>query len=270
MSGDGAHGDPGEAGSGEAGEADVSRLERRYRSLLRVLPRWYRVEREEEMVGIFLADRGDGLDQEYGWPGWGEAAATAGLAVRVRLGAGRAAGSVVRLLGLAGLLGQLVPAAQSWSAAVWSGAFGPGAAGVGGVPPWAWWADVVVLVAFACLVAGRRAAGRVVAGVAAVLASSPVLVEWVRAPAAVSWWPLVFAGPAWVAGAAVVAGFHAEAPPVSRRWWVAGAAGVLSGAVSGLLVPLSPVSVLAAWVVTAGAVVASRPWAGVSGAVPGR
>ncbi|MDU0294865.1 hypothetical protein NUG22_37150, partial [Saccharothrix longispora] len=82
--------------------------------------------------------------------------------------------------------------------------------------------------------------------------------------------PLVFAGPAWVAGAAVVAGFHAEAPPVSRRWWVAGAAGVLSGAVSGLLVPLSPVSVLVAWAVTAGVVVASRPWAGARGAVPGR
>ncbi|MDU0295217.1 hypothetical protein NUG22_38985, partial [Saccharothrix longispora] len=96
MSGDGAGGDcaqggpvqggPGRVDSAEAGVVDVARLERRYRSLLRVLPRWYRVEREEEMVGIFLADRGDGLDLEYGWPGWGEAAATAGLAVRVRLG----------------------------------------------------------------------------------------------------------------------------------------------------------------------------------------
>ncbi|NUT46572.1 MAG: hypothetical protein HOV94_04515, partial [Saccharothrix sp.] len=60
-----------------------SNLERRYRALLRILPAWYRAGREEEMVGIFLADRTDDLDLEHGWPGWGETGATLALAVRV-------------------------------------------------------------------------------------------------------------------------------------------------------------------------------------------
>ena len=47
----------------------ISQLEHRYRSLLRVLPRWYRAEREEEMVGTFMADRDDDLrDRAHGRP----------------------------------------------------------------------------------------------------------------------------------------------------------------------------------------------------------
>ncbi|MGM1065743.1 hypothetical protein ACR807_41390, partial [Saccharothrix sp. Mg75] len=211
---------------------DVSPLERRYRRLLRVLlPRRYREGREEEMVEVFLAGRPDGLDREHGWPGWGEAAATAGLAVRVRLAAGRGAGSAVRLLGLAGLVAQLVLSAQAWtSAARW------------GEPAPVWWAELPVAVAFACLVAGRRAVGRVAAGVSAVVAV-PL--------GDASWWAAVFVVPAWVVAALVVAGFHVEAPPVPRRWWAVAGAGVAAGALCAWAVGLSPVSVLSAWVVTA-------------------
>ena len=46
----------------------MSNLERRYRRLLKVLPGWYRRDREEEMVSIFLAERTDELDLEHSWP----------------------------------------------------------------------------------------------------------------------------------------------------------------------------------------------------------
>jgi hypothetical protein len=46
----------------------VSNLENRYRRLSRVLPAWYRAEREEEMVGLFMAGREDDLDQEHDRP----------------------------------------------------------------------------------------------------------------------------------------------------------------------------------------------------------
>ncbi len=62
-----------------------------------MLPKWYRQDREEEMVGMFLAERTDDLDQEHGWPGWGETFAMLGLAVRTR-------GEVVSTLGVLGLV----------------------------------------------------------------------------------------------------------------------------------------------------------------------
>ncbi|MFD7660305.1 hypothetical protein ACFV4N_40540, partial [Actinosynnema sp. NPDC059797] len=226
----------------------TSRLERRYRALLRLLPGWYRAGREEEMVGLFLADRDDALDLEHGWPGWGEAAATLGLAVRVRLGARRPAGEAVRLVGMTGLLAQLVAMGQEAVVAVRFG-----------VPPQSWWWYVPVVVAFAGLVAGRRAAGRAAAGVVGVLAVAPwaqsVLMGWP------SWWATLFALPLWVTAAAVVAGFHVEAPRPSSRWWVTAAAGVVAGVVGALAaVGLSWAAFLGAWVVAVVLVVVFRPW----------
>lgn len=90
----------------------TSRLERRYRTLLKVLPSWYREEREEEMVASFLDGRpGDDLDPEYGWPGWGETGATLALALRTRME--RPVGESVRLLGMFGLLLGVAIAATS-------------------------------------------------------------------------------------------------------------------------------------------------------------
>ncbi|MFD1151834.1 hypothetical protein, partial [Saccharothrix hoggarensis] len=118
--GDAVDGDLVDGGAVDGGAG--SNLERRYRALLGVLPAWYRREREEEMVGIFLAGRGDDLDLEHGWPGWGEAWATWALAVRVRFAADRRAGDVMRLIALAGLLGHVVVVAQGWTAAArWGG-----------------------------------------------------------------------------------------------------------------------------------------------------
>ncbi|GAA1284888.1 hypothetical protein GCM10009634_32580 [Saccharothrix xinjiangensis] len=221
--------------------------------MLRVLPGWYRAEREEEMVGLFLADRDDELDLEHGWPGWGEAAATLGLAVRVRLGARRPAGELVRLVGLTGLVAQLAMVGQVASAVLLAGA----------PVQVAWWADVPVVVAFAALVAGYRAVGRVAAAVTGVLAAAP----WVFAVASGMswWWTALFALPVWITAAAVVVGFHAEAPRPSSRWWAPAVAGVVVGSVvwqtwSPAAVWLSWLSFLWAWVVAAAVVAVFRPW----------
>jgi hypothetical protein len=208
----------------------MSRLERRYRRLLGVLPRWYRAEREEEMVGTFMADRDDELDFEYGWPGWPEAFAMLALAVRTRFavdsGPARAIalGNAVRLVALLGLLanaavalGQLAPLALN---------------GLGGqVPILDYPGDYLVTVglaaasvlAFVLLVTGRRGAARVLA-VAALLPSmipfasistgngpTPLhLLSQVMVVDAFLWCPVV----------CLFLGFHREAATPSARPWL--------------------------------------------------
>ncbi|PSL57649.1 hypothetical protein B0I31_102628 [Saccharothrix carnea] len=227
-----------------------SNLERRYRALLRLLPAWYRAEREEEMVGIFLADRTDDLDLEHGWPGWGETGATLALAVRVRLGARRPAGTVARLLGLTGLLGLLVAAAQSWTVTLRSG---------WAVDTQGWWFDLAAVAAFAALVAGRRALGRVAAGLLGAMGLVPVV--WSVAVGFPPWLTLLWYAPTCVAAVAVVAGFHREAPPVPRVWWAIALTGLVAGGASVLFAPgLSSTTVLAAWLIAAVVVAAFRPW----------
>jgi hypothetical protein len=199
------------------------------------------------------------MDLEYGWPGWGEAWATLGLAVRVWLGPRRPAGELVRLVGLAGLLAQVVMVAQTWAVVAWLGA-----------PVSSWWADVLVVGAFAALVAGRRAVGRVAAALVGVVAAVPWGVGVVAGSP--SWWAVLFALPAWVTAVLVVVGFHAEAPVPARRWWVMGGAGVVAGVVSVLSGELSWWTLLWAWVAAAVLVALFRPWRAASRrvSVPGR
>ncbi|GGP54001.1 hypothetical protein [Saccharothrix coeruleofusca] len=221
-----------------------SNLERRYRALLRVLPAWYRDGREEEMVEVFLADRVDELDHEHGWPGWGEAAATAALAVRVRLASGRPAGRVVRGVALAGLLGHVLLAAESVAFAV---RFGP-------VRPSVF--DLLLVVAFAALLAGRRGVARAAVGVVAVVAAALVVVS---GPGAAGWWSLVTNTALVVTAAAVLLGFHREAPPVAAaRWWWAAALGVVVSVVWAAVTPT--LVYFSAWLVTAAVVAVFRPW----------
>ncbi|WP_309111030.1 hypothetical protein [Saccharothrix sp.] len=220
-----------------------SNLERRYRRLLRVLPAWYRAEREEEMVGIFLAERADGvdadLDLEHGWPGWGEAWATVDLAVRVRFGPVRRAGVLARVVALAGLLGHVVSAGQGLGSV----------ARFGGV--WVWWFDALVAVAVAGVAWRQWAAVKAAVGVLAVHGGLVAQEPWALVPVVLSWVTLV----------ALVLGWHREAPPVPRaRWWATVVAGLGLGAVWGLAVPLSPVAFGVAAVITTGVVVVVRPW----------
>ncbi|AOR30205.1 hypothetical protein BFF78_03240 [Streptomyces fodineus] len=84
-------------------------LEARYRTVLRLLPAYYRREREEEMVETYLGDL-DRDTQDQSRPTLGEVASIAALAVRSRLGAAGAPrpyvllGSVARLFALAAVL----------------------------------------------------------------------------------------------------------------------------------------------------------------------
>src|SRR5580693_4246751 len=63
-------------------------LERRYRWVLRLLPRYYREQWEQDMIGAFLDGwlTGDPETDEYisrvAWPGWAEVTSVAGQAVR--------------------------------------------------------------------------------------------------------------------------------------------------------------------------------------------
>ncbi|MDX8148668.1 hypothetical protein SK854_41585 [Lentzea sp. BCCO 10_0061] len=212
----------------------MSNLERRYRLLLRVLPRWYRQDREEEMVGIFLAERDDDLDLEHSWPGWGETGAILGLSVRTHLAAGAALtsvpakvvwrGEVVRALGMIGLLlGVFYATAAIVNLAV--GVAGP-------FPVWRL-LELGPLVALPALLAGRRTPAKVAAAAPAVLS----VVSLGQPEYAVTW--SVFQLPSLVTFACLCLGFHREAPtPPARRllWWGGGAAllGVLGGFAAGV------------------------------------
>jgi hypothetical protein len=116
----------------------VTRLERRYRRVLRLLPAAYRAAWEEEMVATFLESRDSddaetaGYTADFGRPSWPEVASITVLAVRLHLetlglrprgGAAppRAAlwGDAVRLFLLAGMLAHAVVATAALGSALW-------------------------------------------------------------------------------------------------------------------------------------------------------
>ncbi|HEX8860328.1 MAG TPA: hypothetical protein VGC06_14805, partial [Actinomycetes bacterium] len=119
-------------------EPAVTRLEQRYRRVLRLLPAAYRAAWEEEMVAAFLESR-DSDDAEtaeytadFGRPSWAEVASVAVLALRLRLeplglrlpgGAppprALAWGQAIRLFVLAGLLAHAVVATVALCSALW-------------------------------------------------------------------------------------------------------------------------------------------------------
>ncbi|WP_030989185.1 hypothetical protein [Streptomyces sp. NRRL S-1813] len=84
-------------------------LEQRYRTALRLLPSYYRAEREEEMVETYLHGI-DEQDRDEMRLAWGEVAGIAALALRTRMGAAGAParyaifGATVRLFALLSVL----------------------------------------------------------------------------------------------------------------------------------------------------------------------
>ncbi|MFS8099096.1 hypothetical protein LFM09_18385 [Lentzea alba] len=217
------------------GEQGVSNLERRYRRLLRVLPKWYRQDREEEMVGLFMADRSDDLDLEHSWPGWGETGAMLGLAVRTHLAAGSGLtqapakvvwrGEVVRALGMLGLLLSVFYAGASLTSMFY--AYNHPEI-IGGLT-WLRVFDVAPVVAFVALVNGRRTLAKL-AALAAVLPAFVMIGQ-----SGHFWTWLVYQLPALVTFLCLCLGFHREAPtPPARRlgWWALGA--LLLGLAGGL------------------------------------
>lgn len=202
----------------------MNNLERRYRLLLKFLPRWYREDREEEMVGLFLADRTDELDLEHSWPGWGEAGAVLALAIRTRFAAARAPervvrlGEVVRLLGIMGLLLGLtyvVPVVYSRFTVLNEPEFVPPA-------PWVAVVNLGPAVALALLLRGYRTWAKVVAGLLLV----PSVVNAVTDPGPAGWQMLLWQLPWFVTYVCLCLGFHEEAPTPPVRpvlWWGGGA-----------------------------------------------
>ncbi|QUH02119.1 hypothetical protein HUO13_16140 [Saccharopolyspora erythraea] len=180
-------------------------LDSRYRFLLRLLPRWYRTEREEELVAVFLAGeaagengRGDPtpdspgsraepgdeeeIDQlrgEYGWPDRGEVASIAALAVRTRFGGvhapahARRMGDAVRLIALLGLLAQAATATVSVAGLAIASRMHRFDWSPSPVAPWEEWTRVVGILlqlawvpAYLLLAAGRRSAARTATAIA--------------------------------------------------------------------------------------------------------
>ncbi|WP_199443125.1 hypothetical protein [Umezawaea beigongshangensis] len=244
----------------------ASNLETRYRRLLRALPRWYREEREEEMVALFLEERDDSTDLEHGWPGWGETWATLGLAVRTRLDGGGvrvlAPGAVVRLVALLGLVGLSAEEVTAGVAQAVRWALGWPL-----VPDRQPHVGLLLAAALAALLAGRRGTAAVLAVVSALPGAWWFVSSAVQGDAARSTvtWALVSL-PLWVTAACLVAGFHRDAPPPSRRTWTRGTAAVWLAGLA--LVPLElvtaasavrPVAVVALLVVAVAHLVTSRP-----------
>jgi hypothetical protein len=249
----------------------ASNLETRYRRLLRVLPRWYRAEREEEMVALFLEERDDSTDLEHGWPGWGETWATLGLAVRTRLDGGGVRlltpGAVVRLVALLGLVGLGAEEVTTGAAQAWRWASGEPPA-----PDWRPHVGLLLVAALIALLAGHRGTAKVLTAVS-VLPGTWWFVATAAggdaAGSAVTW--VLVSLPLWVTVACLVAGFHRDAPAPPRRAWTRGTAAVWTAAVwtaALALVPLevanaapaaSPVAVAALLVVALTHLVSPRP-----------
>ncbi|MDX8030510.1 hypothetical protein SK803_09825 [Lentzea sp. BCCO 10_0856] len=218
----------------------MTNLERRYRALLKVLPGWYREDREEEMVGLFLVERTDELDLEHSWPGWGETGAMLALAIRTRFAASGAPeravrlGEVARWLAVLGLLLGLKNVVHVIYSEIVVRASGEVVA-----PQWnAVLANFSPVVVIALLLRGHRTWAKVVAGAAFV----PWLVNAVTDVGPAGALSVLWQLPVLVAFVALCLGFHREAPTPRvgpMLWWCGGA--VLVGAAELLAWQVYPV-----------------------------
>ena len=198
----------------------MTELQRRYRALLRILPRWYRAQREEEMVATFMAGRCDPDDRDLGWPGWRESRAVLALALSTRVAARHgphralALGDIVRLAAVFGLLAQ-VPRAV---AAIVHVALGPGSVRAPGLTPYhlvtatqaAATAALVGIVVGRTAVARACSAGAVAMSLAALTLSLLPAADGLQAP--MPWHIAALCSPVWVAIACLLIGFTQEAP----------------------------------------------------------
>jgi hypothetical protein len=217
-------------------------LELRYRRALRLLPRYYREQWEEDMVAAFLESSltGDpGVDEyhtEFGWPAWPEVASVAALAARLYLGgagaprryfawgqAARNAVLAVMLLHAAGALDGFVRLAWTHRLFGWlpaSPANIPTAPSGGIWPTTGYAVGCAWIVIFLLLALGHYHTARVIA----VLAIAPGLVALLqhqldgslpRPYGAWAFWVLLDLAPVLA-----MAAFYRGAPPVPRPPWL--------------------------------------------------
>ncbi|MFG1964290.1 hypothetical protein [Nonomuraea sp. NPDC049028] len=226
-------------------------LERRYRTVLRLLPRSYRAEREEEMVAAFMEVSGEVPDEENPRPRWGEIASVLALSMRVRVGGAGATprfvawGAAVRLVATLGLA--FHAAAGIFTLASLAFMTPDSMTRPLGVLAAALWVPAFVL-----LMRGHVRTAKPVA-LAAGAAALAELAVWQNL--ASQFVPLDAVPPALnvvVPLAALLIGFHDGVAPVRRAWRLTVlplAAGLLLRAVVlALLTPLGKVPLLWPWV----------------------
>jgi hypothetical protein len=220
-------------------------LEQRYRRVLRLLPGYYRLVWEQDMVAAFLESSLTGDPDEDDWivefskPPWQEVASVAALAVRLYLGGTGAPrryfawGQAVRRAVLAVTLLQAVRGLEvllltAWSRHVFSWLPVPPARLAAGtpagiVPPIVWWLVAYAwIVSFVALALGRYYR---TAQVIAALAITPDLVwllqgDFTRAFQGPSLGPWAF----WVllnfVPVLAMTAFHRDTPPAARWTWL--------------------------------------------------
>ncbi|WP_449349861.1 hypothetical protein [Streptomyces shaanxiensis] len=254
-------------------------LETRYRAVLRLLPAYYRREREEEMVETYLWDI-DQETQEQSRPTLGEVASVLALAVRSRLGAGGAPrryallGSAVRLFALFAVLLQAASAvvdrvlgltwASTRGGSQWDlftdGFTGHGVwAGVGAVAQW--FLPLLWTVSYFALLHDHRRLAQVSALVAALPTLWPLFDLWTLdfAPSD-SAYVVAATVLAWSSALALCAAHHRDAPPAALP---AGAPGLVFAAccvlMGGSVVAL-PDGVDTAWALVTCYLVTALAW----------
>ncbi|MGC5029575.1 hypothetical protein [Micromonospora sp. DT229] len=217
----------------------MSRLEERYRRLLRLLPAAYRQEWEDDMVAAFLESMDTGDPEttaylaDYGRPSLSEAASIVALAVRLRLAEASprsyAWGQAVRLATLMAMLTHAVMVTASVAVALWysgklTGLPAPPSDLALSAPSSIWnttWnlAGYAWLPAYLALVLGYRRVAQAVALFAVVPPAITTAVAQVagEVPLSVSPWAMRLVD---VLLLLAMAAFRHDGPPVSRRPWL--------------------------------------------------
>ncbi|SEP77900.1 hypothetical protein SAMN04487983_1001483, partial [Streptomyces sp. yr375] len=254
-------------------------LEARYRTVLRLLPAYYRGQREEEMVEVYLWDTDRDI-QEQSRPTLGEVASIAALAVRTRLGTGGAPrpylllGSSVRLFALFAVLLQAAAAVVDRALELtWATTHGPaqrdmflsGFTGQGAVAATAavadWLLPLLWTVGFFALLHDRRRLARI----SVLLAALPTLWPFL-APLVTDSFPpepayaTAAAAFAWLPALALCAAHHRDAPAAALPAGPPGLVYLGCCVVMGASVVLLPGAADSVWAPTTCFVVAALGW----------
>ncbi|PWI14758.1 hypothetical protein DI272_11760 [Streptomyces sp. Act143] len=254
-------------------------LEARYRTVLRLLPAYYRETREEEMVEVYLWDV-DQETQDQSRPTLGEVASIAALAVRSRLAATGAPrryallGSAVRHFALYAVLLQAGAVVSdevlrvTWSATrgahEWD-MFLTGFTGSGPLPAVVaiagWVLPLLWTVGFFALVHDRRRLARAAVLLAALPSLwpliEPLVTEW---PMSAPYFVTANALFAWLPALAVCAAYHRDAPPAVLPVGTPGLAFLACCVVTGGSVALLPTMADLAWAPATCFVLAALGW----------
>ncbi|MET8982447.1 hypothetical protein ABZX85_43400 [Streptomyces sp. NPDC004539] len=255
-------------------------LEARYRAVLRLLPAYYRREREEEMVETYLWDV-DQETQDQSRPTAGEVASVAALAVRTRLGTAASPrryalfGASVRQFAVFALLLQAASAlVDRVLELTWGSTHGPArwdlfltrfdGRGPGNSVPVAvleWTLPLLWTVAYFALLRDRRR----LAGMTAALAALPELWVFV-APFVTDAYPpdLAYATAngllAWLTVLALCAAHHRDAPPATLPAGTPGLAYLASCVVMGASQVVLPLATDSVWAPATAVLLAGLLW----------